>query len=330
MFDNEMAKPAKAGKARRGASVSLATIKGLPPAKTATEFGTVEAEPRRGATAASPTIDLVPPAPNTEIEGQTAVGNQRGGALDGGALTGVATNSETGGHIRGGDQLHLAPAGGALTGLADPIPMANERVTSIEALPSEAGAPALATLCADLRALQRQRQFCIVSQSRCDRSCESFIARMIGFDGSADEKARKAVFKRASDLRKAVEKGKGGESHEHRDSRAMVALSACTPIILNSAAARAGWDALRLNTEKQMRRIARSLPAYAWSQSVAGFGDLGLGIILGETGDLAGYATKERVWKRLGLAVMDGIRQSRRTNADEALANQRCARRLNS
>lgn len=171
-----------------------------------------------------------------------------------------------------------------------------------------------------LRALQRQRQFCITSQSRIDRACESFIARVIGFDAGAEEKARKEVFKRASDFRREVEKaGGGGQCLSGNPSGR--ALSACVPIVINSAIARAAWDGLRDQAEKEMRRLAKTLPAYPWVQSVRGFGDLGFAIVCAETGDLTTYATKERVWKRLGLAVMDGIRQQRRSNAEEAAAH---------
>lgn len=183
--------------------------------------------------------------------------------------------------------------------------------------------------------LQKQRQFCIKSQSRCDRSCEAFIARYLGYRGDLTERERKELFKRAGTMRRAVEKGgltisdnrcevapeAGGEGRRRGDNQHLRAPSACIPIILNSATARMAWDSLRAQTEKQMRKLAASLPVYAWASSVKGFGDLGLAIIIGETGDLANYATKERVWKRIGLAVIEGERQQRRTNAEQAAAH---------
>jgi hypothetical protein len=169
--------------------------------------------------------------------------------------------------------------------------------------------------------LQRQRQHCIVSQSRCDRSTEAFIARVIGYSADADEKARKELFKRASDFRREVEKAQGGEGHSVGGDHHASALAACVPIVIASAVARRAFDDLRDQAEKEMRRLARTLPGYAWVQSVKGFGDLGFAIIVAETGDLAGYATKERVWKRLGLAVISGIRQQRRSGAEEAAAH---------
>lgn len=186
-----------------------------------------------------------------------------------------------------------------------------------------------------LVALQRQRVFCIKSQSRCDRSAEAFVARYLGYDASQPEAERAAVWKRARALRTKIEKGgqiqdvdqnavapeAGGESHDEFANHKPYALSACTPIILNSAAARETWDKHRAHVEKEMRRLARTLAVHAWSSTVAGFGDLGLGILVGETGDLANYATKERVWKRLGLAVISGERQQRKTGADAAAAH---------
>lgn len=179
--------------------------------------------------------------------------------------------------------------------------------------------------CQRLMGLQRRRRFCIVQQSRVNRSTEAYIATEIGYRAPrekdanteqrlADSKARKALFAKAAALRKAVEAGGGWKNSEDHDGTA----AACAPIILAAKLGRDAWDTMRAEVEKDMVRSARSLPAFAWVDGVAGLGALGLGIIIGETGDLANYATKERVWKRLGLAVIDGDRQQRRTDAAAA------------
>ncbi len=63
--------------------------------------------------------------------------------------------------------------------------------------------------------------------------------------------------------------------------------------------------------EKNMIRLAESLPVWAaWAKYIHGFGALGLAIIVGEAGDLSGYATHSKLWKRMGVAVMgpgDGV-----------------------
>lgn len=74
----------------------------------------------------------------------------------------------------------------------------------------------------------------------------------------------------------------------------------------------------RLATERQIVKLAKQLPVWAWVESVPGCGALGLGLIVCETGDLAQYANPAKVWKRLGLAVFDGRAQRRVTDAAEA------------
>lgn len=176
-----------------------------------------------------------------------------------------------------------------------------------------------------LMGLQRRRRFCIVQQSRVNRSTEAFIAAELGYSAPrerdenterrlAASKERKALFAKAAALRKAVEAGGGLESGDDQ----VTAAASCTPIILAAKLGRDAWDAMRDEAEAEMARIAKALPAFAFVQGVAGFGALGFGIVIGETGDLANYATKERVWKRLGLAVIEGERQQRRTDADAA------------
>ena len=179
--------------------------------------------------------------------------------------------------------------------------------------------PALAATVALLKELQSQRRFCIKSQSRADRTCEAFIARLMGYRSDMSEAVGKAIWVKAAAMRRAVEKD--GEGQRASANQRTFALAACTLIIVNSAVARKAWDKLRSDTESKMRALARTLPAWSWGSGVKGFGELGLAIIIGETGDLALYATKERVWKRLGLAVIEGKRQQRMTDKTAAAAH---------
>jgi hypothetical protein len=165
----------------------------------------------------------------------------------------------------------------------------------------------VADLCAQLVDLQRQRVFCIKSQSRCDRSTEAFIARVLGYRTDMPEDEGKAFWKKVVAFRKAVEKHKGIPNDSEFD--VLDAMRPCVPIILNNVVARGVWDKHRENVEGGMRAAAKQLPVGAFVDSVKGFALLGLGVIVGEAGDLSNYATKERLWKRLGLAVIDGFRQ---------------------
>lgn len=167
---------------------------------------------------------------------------------------------------------------------------------------------AVAQLCLDLAALQAERTFCIKNQSRADRSIEAFIARKLGYHAGLEEADRKKRFKESRAIRVMVEKG-GGEDHFALGTQSGIVLSAVSPLILLSAQSRQAWDNHRANVEKAMRKIARQLPVWSWVESVRGLSDLGLAVIIGEAGSLGEYGNPAKLWKRMGLAVIDGKRQ---------------------
>lgn len=161
---------------------------------------------------------------------------------------------------------------------------------------------------------QKTRNFCITSQSRCDRSIEAFICSFLNYSNDEDETSRKAKFKEAQEIRLVVEKTKALPSAYKNNA----SLASCIVPVLHSADARKGWDVHRENVVTLMRAAAQSLPVYSWVNGVKGFSDLGLAVILGETGNLSNYATVSRVWKRLGLAVIDGEAQRKKTDKEAA------------
>lgn len=55
--------------------------------------------------------------------------------------------------------------------------------------------------------------------------------------------------------------------------------------------------------EKEMARLVKKLPIYAWAKSVKGLGDVSLANIIGACGDIGTYKSVSAVWKRMGLAV---------------------------
>lgn len=68
-------------------------------------------------------------------------------------------------------------------------------------------------------------------------------------------------------------------------------------------------DAQRSVYEKALVKAVKRLPVYAWVKSVTGFGDISFATIVGECGDIGTYKSISAVWKRLGLAVINGKRQ---------------------
>lgn len=175
---------------------------------------------------------------------------------------------------------------------------------------------AIAATVSQIVDLQRTRRFCIKAQSQCDRSIESFIASSLGYRIDAEAIDRKVMFKRAADLRRSVEKEGDQIRNDTHHSHVAPFLRL---MILQSAASRAGWDEHRTSAEKVMRQLVRELPIAAWAAGIKGFGELGLAIIIGEAGiPIGDYRTVSGLWKRLGLAVIDGERQRKKSNVDEA------------
>lgn len=112
--------------------------------------------------------------------------------------------------------------------------------------------------------------------------------------------------KRAEVAYRAIMKGEGDSSL----TMALLPLLEAREVISKS----------RLTQEKTLKFLAKQLPVYEWTSGVRGFGELGLAAVVGEAGDLSKYRTVSGVWKRCGLAVIDGERQ-RRKSGDAALAH---------
>jgi len=71
--------------------------------------------------------------------------------------------------------------------------------------------------------------------------------------------------------------------------------------------------------ENELEDLAHSLPIMEWISQIPGVGPGSLAAVIGNTGNLWNYATVQKLWKRMGMAVMpDGRRQRNIKGADEA------------
>lgn len=106
-----------------------------------------------------------------------------------------------------------------------------------------------------------------------------------------------------------------GEVHSSNDTQSRVddaAFFATLPL----REAREVIKPQRRKLERQMVKLAKHLPAYAFVESVNGFGAMGFAQIVGEAGDLSNYANPGKLWKRMGLAVINGKSQRRVAGAE--------------
>ncbi|MBX6392473.1 MAG: hypothetical protein IRY96_03290 [Burkholderiales bacterium] len=167
-----------------------------------------------------------------------------------------------------------------------------------------------------LMELQARRVACIKGQVRLNNARLALVRRALGWRGDMPEKEREATRKQAQAIVAMVLNG--GEDQRRRDAHLESVLAAVSSFIVATERALEPFDAMRDETEKAMKKAARSLPVYAWAKEIKGLGDLGLAVIVGEAGDLAAYANPAKLWKRLGLAVINGERQRKKTAPDEA------------
>ena len=245
----------------------------------------------------------------------------------------IAGNAEVVGHVPVESQKRCA----------DDTEAADERPVARKAVPlpgGEEGAVALMDavvrmpppspppLIAELIEWQRRRTHAIRAQSQCDRSCDAYVSRYLGYHSGLPAAERLALMKQAAKMRTDVAKSRGRAPDEDHlagapdaadgggrvvdENLVGLAPAACLPIIVNTIVSRAGWDAMRLDAERRMREIARSFLVYERCAAVAGFGDLGLACIIAEAGnDLTTYPHYYHLWKRLGLAPFRGKAMSR-------------------
>ena len=150
----------------------------------------------------------------------------------------------------------------------------------------------VAAVAAALQSLQRQRQWHLKSRNMVANRLQSTVAGTLGYHNGMDKKERAALYKQATKVIAAIKKGGPAESD-------MVA-----GIVKTTSIAIAGFQEMKLSLENEMVAIAKTLPVAPWVEAPEqrGFGLLFLGIVIGETGDLAGYANPAKVWRRLGCA----------------------------
>jgi hypothetical protein len=185
---------------------------------------------------------------------------------------------------------------------------------------------ALAGTINDLVDAQRQRIFCMTQKMRSERAMESFLASIIGFPEDAKEKERKAVFEQAKVFRLAVEKG--GENQTHRDAQTLAVLSPYSILVKTSAETRKPWVDLLNASERKIADRVKALPVYEFMKSVKGFGEVGLGALVAEAGRGFGeFRTVSALWKRMGVAVIDGDRQRKHKDKVKAEAHGYSPRR---
>jgi hypothetical protein len=100
----------------------------------------------------------------------------------------------------------------------------------------------------------------------------------------------------------------------HSHPLAQVCHEACFGLLR----ARIPLEEQRAAYEKRLEKLGKRLPIAHMADEIKGVGHIALAKIVGECGDLSAYKSVAAVWKRAGLAVINGERQ-RRVGGEAAL-----------
>ena len=151
----------------------------------------------------------------------------------------------------------------------------------------------------------RQRCYAMEQRKRANLALGSFLRMALGWSPDLPEADRKRIAGQAKALLKLGE----AEYRGKLDGVEEPAYDEWREVILATISARGPFDTIELNAKKEMESRARALPVWAWAGPVRGFGAASLAIIVAEAGDLSNYPKKGHLWKRMGVAVIDGVRQ---------------------
>ena len=160
-------------------------------------------------------------------------------------------------------------------------------------------------LCTHLQELQVRRKFWIALANKETNAAGALARRYCGFDPDANEKEREGVKKRAARI---VERALKGKPQTEEDAEVGVYLEPDFKVLRVTLKPLTNR---RNEIELEMKHTVRKLPVREWAKEVAGLGEIGVAVIIGECGDLNGYPNFRHVWKRLGYAPYEGRAMSR-------------------
>ena len=173
-----------------------------------------------------------------------------------------------------------------------------------------------------LMEMQRQRASIMKMQNSQANQIIAYIARAVGYNANMDEAGRKKTWVKAEKIHTAIIKDK-----EPPDVVIAEAVRPLCEIFMESTAK---LNAKRKDIEKMQEIEVKKLPACETWCAVKGRAAGGLACIIGEAGDLSDYENPAKLWKRFGLAVLEGVRQGGLKNGSSKeawIAHGYCKRR---
>lgn len=161
---------------------------------------------------------------------------------------------------------------------------------------------------ARIKTLYKQRNDIIRAHGNLTRQVTSICYHAVGFNTFLPEKQRAAAMKAGNRLLADLKAG---------NLEAAIVFDSAGYLL--HVIDQSGFDKQKRIIEKKMEKAVASLGMEDFIASVSGFSSVQLANIIGEAGDIANYGTVSRLWKRMGMAVIDGVRQSKQSDKGKAL-----------
>lgn len=161
---------------------------------------------------------------------------------------------------------------------------------------------------ARIKTLYKQRNDIIRAHGNLTRQVTSICYHAVGFNTFLPEKQRAAAMKAGNRLLADLKAG---------NPEAAIVFDSAGYLL--HVIDQSGFDKQKRIIEKKMEKAVASLGMEDFIASVSGFSSVQLANIIGEAGDIANYGTVSRLWKRMGMAVIDGVRQSKQSDKGKAL-----------
>lgn len=170
-------------------------------------------------------------------------------------------------------------------------------------------------LCDLIRFYHRQRVFAMEQRKRANLALGSFLRMALGWSLVLPKEKQEAIRAQAAEL---MDIGDAVAKQMKKPPEKRVAVPGAddmefirwSGVIMAAIASRAPFDDIEDASLKAMKGYAVGLPVWnEWAQGVRGFGEASLAVIIAEAGDLSVYPKKGHLWKRMGVAVVDGVRQ---------------------
>ena len=162
---------------------------------------------------------------------------------------------------------------------------------------------------------QRVRVNVIKTMNGARNRCVATIASNIGYHSFQEESDRKKLYGKAMKVFKIIDPDLSEKDQIEsiteilKDKKAAEQLSEYLPVICYAQEYLATLGLSRDATEKHMIELIRQLPICEWWVAEKGRAEKGLAVIIGEAGDISNYENPAKLWKRFGVAVLNGVRQ---------------------